>query len=368
MEAPSIWGQWMGNFAGEAPGFALLNIEAGKSQNPFVCIVQNIGGPLATRVLFKATYKGDSFEAESDSIKTYDPRTNQLVDGAEFLKRTKGCATKIIIKGHYTTHTFKGEWSSDNLGGGTFDLSNPATRLVDQPDYNFSWSEYRAYVDKLLQSKVDLLYRGQASNQWRLRTSFHREKRYDLGRYWDEVCPVLQKRFLKTGVSYDLNKPEDIGSLLCFAQHHGFPTPLLDWTRNPYVAAFFAFERGPTVTSPNNCCRIYIFDHAEWSKDTNNGASLADPTPLISLRSFNSKDIPRQDLQECMHSFSNVEDLEAWIRLTESDKKKRYLTTIDIPWNQRASAKADLAKMGCTAETLFGDRDSMCRTLREELF
>ena len=361
----------MGRFTGEAPGLAFLSIDAGNSHKPYVCMVQNLDEPLATRVVFNATYAADSFIAESESIKVFDGRTNQLIDSNEFLRRTGHqykMAGKISIKGSYTAYTFRGEWDSDTLGGGTFELLNPAMNLVGQPDHFLSWREYKDFLNRALPNIEKVVFRGQASNQWRLRTSFHRENRYDLGWYWSIVCPALVSRFKTDGINYDLAKPEDIGSLLCFAQHHGFPTPLLDWTKDPYVAAYFAFEKGPTVVSPNNSCRIYILNKTDWTQDTNNGASLADPNPLVSFREFDSKHIPRQVRQKCLHTFTNIEDIESWIRLYESQKQKKYLTTVDIPWSERNLAKPDLRQMNITADELFLDRDAMCKTLKEGLF
>jgi hypothetical protein len=80
-------------------------------------------------------------------------------------------------------------------------------------------------------------YRGQASAQWELRPKAGRPP-YNQGP--DKGGFIFFKR---NAVKYLPIVPNNEWDWLALAQHYGVPTRLLDWSRNPLIAAFFAVNR-----------------------------------------------------------------------------------------------------------------------------
>jgi hypothetical protein len=83
-----------------------------------------------------------------------------------------------------------------------------------------------------------VVYRGVRDASYELIPKVGRLKDYDL-----QLEEDLLRLFKIHAAPFLLDKPANDWEWLAISQHHGLPTRLLDWTRNPLVAAYFAVEK-----------------------------------------------------------------------------------------------------------------------------
>lgn len=224
-----------------------------------------------------------------------------------------------------------------------------------------SWNGFKERVTNLPPYRY--AFRGQSCLN-RLRTSFHRTSRKDLTRYIMQDVPILHQQLSPiTKHLFDLDRAAQMGAFYNLIQHHGYPTPLLDWTYSPYVAAFFAFRARPSPDATH--VRIFVFDKDSWASDqpnTNPNRFLTYVLPHVTILEPLGIENARMVPQQALTMVTNVDDIEGFIAARESDGRK-YLAAIDLPVSERVKALTVLSMMGITAGALFPGLDGTCEAL-----
>lgn len=263
--------------------------------------------------------------------------------------------------------------SCNSLGSPIFECqlfnSYKATSFLSK---NMSWVEFKSHINTNYSSQSEnYIWRGQ-EQPWPLQSSFHRTRRADLSRFLESDLQKL-RRYISVQVNYNFDflntNGDDLISFLALIQHHGYPTPLLDWTYSPYIAAFFAFHNIKTLNADEQQnARIFVFNQHEWSKIPQEGFQLAYGPPQFtifeSLATHNPRLIPQQGLS----AFANIGSIESYIEEKQNLHNNIFLEIIDIPWAERGAILRELRFMGITFGSLFPGLDGTCKEMKERFF
>ncbi len=247
------------------------------------------------------------------------------------------------------------------------------------------WTAYEAEANRLLDdfhttrgvgngSVSHPLFRGQADQSWSLVTTLERfsAKPWSVKSYYRLLLSVAPAVISLTSREWDLDRDGvvDEGShgpppgydFMIYLRHHGFPSPLLDWSRSPYVAAYFAFASQPHA----NCEAVTIFAFREH---IGYGKSWTDDGPRIVGLGPYSVTHERHYSQQCEYTICKKRLNESYLYcLHEEAFRDRVipqdlLTKYVIPVSERSRFLRKLESMNIHAYSLFRDESSLMQTL-----
>jgi hypothetical protein len=275
------------------------------------------------------------------------------------------------VECEWSDKQLKLSWITDIGTSGSADI---ARSKADQPSkyepLAMTWEDFKKFVTNIEQFRF--IYRGQ-TNTWRLRSPFHRTERGDMRNFFQQDIPALHRMLsARTTHVFNLAEPLQNAAFLNMVQHYGYPTPLLDWTYSPFVAAYFAFHNvlkaDAAKAKPDQKVRIFVFDAKEWRESFSQVLNISARRPHFSL--FEPLPIENERLipQQALSSFTTVDDIETYIAEKEAATQKQFLRVIDLPLGARHGVIRELTLMGVTAGSLFPGVEGICEELRERFF
>ncbi len=362
-------GQWIGNTQGDFEGRIIVNIDdLGKNYGGVAFLLPDKKGFPASAGYFKTTDKKTKTTCKS-FVAPIDPRNSlpTVWENIQHLFPGVAHSNEATVeirfeknKLHLKVKTNLGANVESNI------TRKPFTTTSDIKGDRKSWEEYKAFVSKL--AGHNNIFRGQRK-PWKLKTAFHRRGRYDLTRFLNDDLSLLYRHLsARTSHVFNLQIPNENGAFLNLVQHHGYPTPLLDWTYSPYVAAFFAFREVVKTEKTAGDVRVYIFDQENWRSHWSQLIMLNAPYLHLSMMEFLAIENERLIPQQSATTVTNIDDIESYVKDKEALKQCTYLTAIDIPVSERNRVMQELSFMGITAGSMFPGLDGACEELTEKMF